>query len=44
MQGFRVCDVVGSGSMHRASGFNIGALITKIGFWGIVYFTYNKEP
>ena len=23
---------------------NIGALIIRIGFWGPVYYTYNKEP
>ena len=23
---------------------NIGALIIRIGFWGILYYTYNKEP
>ena len=25
-------------------GFNIGALIIRIGFWDPVYYTYNKEP
>ena len=23
---------------------NIGALIIRIGFWGPLYYTYNKEP
>ena len=31
---FRVC----------ASRFNIGALMIRIGFWGLLYYTYNKEP
>ena len=26
------------------SGFSIGALIIRIGFWGILYYNYNKEP
>ena len=24
--------------------WGIGALIIRIGFWGGVYYTYNKEP
>ena len=23
---------------------NIGVLIIRIGFWGILYYSYNKEP
>ena len=25
-------------------GLSIGALIIRIGFWGPVYYNYNKEP
>ena len=27
-----------------AKGGNIGALIIRIGFGGIIYYIYNKEP
>ena len=23
---------------------NIGAIITRLGFWGIIYYNFNKEP
>ena len=24
--------------------FNVGALIIRTGFWGLLYYIYNKEP
>ena len=29
--------------LHSNTG-NVGALIIRIGFWGILYYRYNKEP
>ena len=29
---------------ERRTGHNIGALIIRIGFWGILYYNYHKEP
>ena len=28
----------------RLRGINIGALIIRIGFWGILYYNYNEGP
>ena len=38
--------VVGRGGSSRlkVSGFDIGALIIRVGFWGLLYYNYNKEP
>ena len=28
----------------QGQGFNVGASIIRIGFWGSLYYTRNKEP
>ena len=32
------------GSDFSGLGFNIGALIIRLVFWGPLYYNYNKEP
>ena len=27
-----------------SANYNIGALAIRIGFWGLLYYNYNKEP
>ena len=39
------CEQMGPRDLEdRVLGFNIGALIIRIGFWGPLYYIYNKEP
>ena len=33
-----------SGVWYKLGAITIGALIIRIGFWGILYYSYNKEP
>ena len=32
------------GLRHVGLEFNVGAFFIRLGFWGIVYYSYNKEP
>ena len=29
---------------HQRKLINVGGLIIRIGFWGTIYYKYNKEP
>ena len=40
--GFQVCYRV-MGAARVLGWVNVGALIIRTGFWGIVYYNYNKE-
>ena len=31
-------------SVKKAQSARVGALISRIGFWGPLYYNYNKEP
>ena len=39
-----ILDAKGGGLFIPIYGLYVGALIIRIGFWGPLYYSYNKEP
>ena len=42
--GILMCYSLGAATCEYPGVSNIGALISRIGFWGPLYYDYNKEP